>query len=52
MYEGLVNTLARPDVAERLATFTRNYYDALVRRGFTQNQALRIVAAVGIPALR
>lgn len=52
MYEGLVNTLARPDVADRLAAFTRNYYEALVRRGFTQEEALRIVAAVGIPALR
>jgi hypothetical protein len=52
MYEGLVNTLARPDVAERLATFTRNYYEALVRHGFTADEALRIVASVGIPALR
>jgi len=52
MYEGLIVTLARPDVADRLAAFTRNYYEALVRRGFAREEALRIVASVGIPTLR
>jgi hypothetical protein len=52
MFEGLVNVLSRPDVADRLAAFARNYYDALVRRGFTADEALRIVTAVGIPTQR
>jgi hypothetical protein len=52
MYEGLLNTLARPETANKLAAFTRNYYEALVRHGFTAEQALRIVSTVGIPMMR
>jgi len=47
--EGTLAALAKPENAERLADFTKNYYDALVRRGFTKDQALQIVTAVGIP---
>ncbi|MGH7700714.1 MAG: hypothetical protein ACREMJ_09400 [Gemmatimonadales bacterium] len=49
MMESLLATLAKPQTAERLATFTKAYYDALVRKGFTKDEALRIVTAVGIP---
>ncbi|HXF94947.1 MAG TPA: hypothetical protein VNI61_02475 [Gemmatimonadales bacterium] len=49
MMEGMLAVLAKPETAERLATFTKNYYDALVRKGFTKEEALRIVTAVGIP---
>ena len=38
-------TLAAPESAEKLATFTRNYYEALIRKGFTKDEALRIVVA-------
>jgi hypothetical protein len=47
--EGTLAALAKPENAERLADFTKNYYDALVRRGFTKEQALQIVMAVGVP---
>lgn len=49
MLEGTLTTLAKPENAERLATFVKNYYDALLKRGFTKEQALQIVTAVGIP---
>ena len=42
-------TLAKPESAAHLADFTKNYYDALMARGFTKDQALAIVMAVGIP---
>jgi len=51
MYEGMLVVLERPETAERMAAFTRNYYEALVRRGFTREEALRIVATVGIPSM-
>jgi hypothetical protein len=51
MVEGLLRALERPATAERLATFTRNYYEALIARGFTDEQALRIVVAVGFPVM-
>ena len=41
--------LAKPENAAHLADFTKNYYDALVARGFTKDQALAIVMAIGIP---
>ena len=49
MLEGTLTALAKPENAERLADFTKHYYDALVRRGFTKDQALQIVMAVGVP---
>lgn len=53
MMEGMMGAmfrfLAKPETAENLATFTKNYYDALVRKGFSKEQALRIVISVGVP---
>jgi len=39
----------KPENAVRLADSTKNYYDALIKRGITKDQALQIVMAVGIP---
>jgi len=47
--EGTLAALAKPENAEHLADFTKHYYDALLKRGFTKEQALQIVMAVGIP---
>jgi hypothetical protein len=49
MLESTLTTLAKPENAERLADFTKNYYDALIKRGFTKEQALQLVAAIGMP---
>ena len=51
MMEAMMTVLEQPETAERLATFARNYYDALIRRGFSEEQALRLVVAIGFPAL-
>ena len=44
-------SLAEPETAQNLARFIRNYYTALVAQGFTEEQAMRIVSNVGMPAL-
>jgi hypothetical protein len=44
--------LSKPEAAERLAAFTRNYYNALLKKGFTKDEALRIVTSAGIPMFR
>jgi len=49
MLESTLTTLAKPENAERLAEFTKHYYDALIKRGFTKQEALQLVAAMGIP---
>jgi hypothetical protein len=42
---------AQPSTAKALATFTKNYLDALVTVGFSRDEAIRIVAAHGLPTL-
>lgn len=42
---------AQPATARALATFSKNYLDALVAVGFTREEALRIVTAHGLPTL-
>ena len=51
MIEGTLKAMERPETIDRLAAFTRHYYDALIKQGFTKDEALEIVAGVGIPAL-
>ncbi len=51
MMKGLFTALAKPEMANNLATFTKNYFDALIKRGFTRDEALRIVVSVGVPAM-
>jgi uncharacterized alpha/beta hydrolase family protein len=51
MMDTMFKVLAKLENAERLATFTRNYYDALIKKGFSKEEALQITKAVGMPAL-
>ena len=51
MLKSMSKTLAEPQIAQNLATFTRNYYQALIDRGFTEEQALKIVTSTGLPNL-
>lgn len=43
--------LAEPETADKLATFTRNYYEALLKKGFSKDEALKIVMNMQIPSL-
>jgi hypothetical protein len=43
--------LADPSTAEQLAIYTRNYYEALIKKGFTKEEALKIAMNMGIPSL-
>jgi hypothetical protein len=49
MLDGMLTILAKPETAQRTATFSKNYYDALVAKGFSNEDALKIVMAHGIP---
>jgi hypothetical protein len=51
MMEAMRNVLERPETAERLASFARNYYEALLQEGFSEEQALRLTVAIGFPSL-
>lgn len=41
----------RPDTAERIASFKKNLFDALRKKGFTAEQSMQIVVATPLPAL-
>jgi len=51
MLKSLSKTLAEPQVAQNFAAFTRNYYQALLDRGFTADEALKIVSSAGLPSV-
>ena len=51
MLESMAKKLAEPQIAQNLATFTRNYYTALKDRGFNDEEAMRIVTSTGFPTV-
>ena len=44
-----LKTAERPDTAERIASFKKNLFDALRKKGFTVEQSLQIVVATPAP---
>ena len=44
--------ISTPEAAEQLATFSSNYRDALIARGFSGKDAVDLVAAHGSALLR
>jgi len=51
MMRAMLDFLSEAETADKMATFTKNYYDALIKKGFTPEQALKIVIGQGIPSL-
>ena len=51
MLNGTLDVMAKPETSDRLATFIRNYYDALIAKGFTRHEAMRIVTTTTIPTV-
>ena len=50
MMEAQLEVLANPATADKLATFTKNYYEALINKGFSRDEALKIAMTAGFPA--
>jgi hypothetical protein len=46
-YDAMLDVLAKPEVAERKASIARNYYEALLKKGFSTEAALQIVIGHG-----
>ena len=51
MMTAAFDVLSQPESAEKLASFTRNYYDALIKKGFSKDEALKIAMSVGMPSM-
>jgi hypothetical protein len=41
----------RPETAERIATFKKNLFDALRRKGFTAEESITIVSGTSLPSV-
>ncbi len=52
MVEGTLKAFEKPETIERLARFSCRYYDALIKQGFTKEEALQILAGSGIAGMR
>lgn len=48
--EAQLKVAERPETAERIATFKKNLFDALRRKGFTAEQSLQILNSTSLPA--
>jgi hypothetical protein len=46
MMEGTLKTLEQQQVIDRMAAIARRYYEALMKQGFTKEEALQIVAGM------
>ena len=49
MVEAQLAAAVKPETAERIAVFKHNLYESLLRKGFTQQQAVEIVLATPLP---
>jgi phosphate starvation-inducible protein PhoH len=50
MIEAQLKIAVLPGTAERIAIFKKNLYDALLKQGFTKDQATQLVVATGLPS--
>jgi hypothetical protein len=50
MIEAQLKIAEKPETADSIATFKKNLYDALVKKGFKPGDALQIVLATGLPS--
>ena len=49
---GTLKAMEQPENVERMATFARRYYEALIKQGFSREEALQITAGAGNPGAR
>jgi hypothetical protein len=45
-----VSALAKPETAEKMARYVKNFHNALIKEGFTKEEALKIVTSMPLPA--
>jgi hypothetical protein len=50
MLDAQLSVAAKPETAERIAVFKKNLYESLLKKGFSQDQAVAIVVATPIPS--
>ena len=51
LFDTLFSYLNKPETATKLAKFQRNYYEALIKEGFTKDEAMKIIVSSTNPLL-
>lgn len=51
LMDGILTQLAKPETAAKLAKFQKQHFDALVKEGFSQDDALKIVTSTQVPLM-
>lgn len=49
MFKSMLQAFSSPEMAQAQAKYYRNLYDALVKNGFSKEEALQIVVSQGSP---
>lgn len=49
MFGVMLDVMTSPDMAEAMARFYKNLYDALIAQGFTEEQAMEITTSMPLP---
>jgi ketosteroid isomerase-like protein len=49
--EATLTIMSKSQTTEQLATFSKRYYDALIAKGFSKDDALKLVISVGMPTI-
>jgi hypothetical protein len=52
MMQGKLKVFAQPETTKLLAKFVKNFYDNLIKEGFSKEEALMIVTSFGFPAIQ
>lgn len=50
MIKTQLNVVSQRESAEKLAIYARNFYDELIKQGFSKQEALQIVTSFSIPS--
>jgi hypothetical protein len=45
-----LSALAKPETAQKMARYVKNFQNALIKEGFTREEALKIVTSMPLPA--
>jgi hypothetical protein len=49
LFDSILTQLSKPEIAAKLARFQRQHFDALIKEGFTKEEALKIVISTPVP---
>jgi hypothetical protein len=50
MIEAQLTVISKPDSAEKMAQYVKNFYEALIKNGFSKEEAFKIVTSISIPS--